>query len=76
MYDNYQVVKDAPGLLRDPVSKAIINTNVKDLLDHRKKKALHRQSLLAIQTHELRINNIEESINDIKRMLQLLLAEK
>jgi len=64
-------IKDEPGLVRDPVSKAIQNTDLFALQEHRRKK---------LQTIEQinRLNNLEKDFEEVRlkvnRMEEILIA--
>lgn len=64
-------VKDHKDLLRDPYSKAIINSNTNALLEHRRAKSF-AQSMV---DNTNRINTLENDLKDIKNLL-LVLVEK
>lgn len=71
-------VKDERGLVRDPVSKAIIRTDYDSLQEHRKKKAIMRQSIEnsgKVDALDKRINNIEQQISEIKQMMIQFLSK-
>ena len=61
-------VKDHKDLLRDPYSKAIINSNTNTLMEHRKAKSF-AQSMI---DNTNRINSLEKDLKDIKNMLSML----
>ena len=64
-------IKDEPGLVRDPVSKAIQNTDLFALQEHRRKK---RQNVEQYN----RLNNLEKEFEEVKlkvnRMEEMLIA--
>lgn len=66
---NYAKVKDNLGLIRDMDSKAILNIDTQALQDHRKR----RQAALM---QSRRLDNLEQSVAEMKQMLQILIKDK
>ena len=66
------LVKDNPKLYRDSHSKAIINTDLNALKEH---KAKLKMATDVIQNNQ-RLNKLENDISDIKSMLQALINKK
>lgn len=64
-------VKDHKDLLRDPYSKAIINSNMNALMEHRKAKSF-AQSMV---DNTNRINSLENDLKDIKNLLTMLVDQ-
>jgi hypothetical protein len=64
-------VKDHKDLLRDPYSKAIINSNTTALIEHRKAKSF-AQSMV---DNTNRITSLESDLKDIKKLLMLLVEK-
>lgn len=62
-------VKDEKALVRDMDSKAILNIDVQALQDHRRKKQ-------AALMQARRLDGLEQSVNEMKQMLQQLLQNK
>lgn len=72
-------VKDERGLVRDPFSKAILNTNRSALQEHRKKRDMLKKTV--VQRNELNnvieeVNSIKTELNDIKILLEQLINRK
>jgi L-serine deaminase len=68
---NYLPVKDHPGLVRDPVSGAILNTDNAALAAY---KARKKQAVaIAAQTEE--IANLKADVAEIKDLLRQLLGK-
>lgn len=65
-------VEDRPDLARDPVSKAILSTDLNLLQEHRKKMAMMK-SLLNNQTE---IEQLRSEITEIKSLLKELISKK
>lgn len=76
MTDNYLKVIDAPGLLRDPHSKALLNTDVSALNEHRKKKRAMAAILNNSRELESRVDELSSKINNIESLLKQLLEKK
>ena len=66
------IVKDHPGLFRDPRSKAIINEDKKGYNRYLLDKSLKEKN----EQLEKDINNMRNDINDIKSLLVELLNKK
>lgn len=58
-----------PGLIRDPVSGAILNINKNEIATARKAKAVVRKN-------QSKIEQLENDISDIKNILLRMLEEK
>lgn len=69
--NDFAKVKDYKGLVRDMRTKAILNTDHEALINHRKNK----NALKDMMNNSQKISKIEEEIDDIKKML-LILIEK
>ena len=65
-------VKDFPGLVRDPNSKAIINTDQSAYNEHMQKK-LVKNNMINMNNE---INNLKQSVNEIKDLLTKLVEKK
>ncbi len=76
MTDNYLKVIDAPGLLRDPHSKALINTDVSALNEHRKKKRIMSSILNNSKELESRVDELSSKMNNIESLLKQLLEKQ
>lgn len=60
----YKVV-DAPGLLRDPHSKALISADVSALNDHRRKRKHIKDMIVKNNDLETRVKVLEELVNKL-----------
>lgn len=76
MTDNYLKVIDAPGLLRDPHSKALLNTDVSALNEHRKKKRAMAAILNNSKELESRVDELSSKMNNIESLLKQLLEKQ
>ena len=65
---NYYKVKDNPGWVRDPRSKAIINNNDESFKEYKNKKLLHTK----VNELSTEFKEIKQSINEIKQMILML----
>lgn len=61
----YYKVVDAPGLLRDPHSKALISADVTALHDHRRKRKLMKEMVTKNQDLETRVKVLEDLVNKL-----------
>lgn len=59
------IVKDHPGLVRDPESKAIVNENKEAFKNYMKEKHIRDRNIQL----EKEINNMKSDINEIKTLL-------
>lgn len=66
------IVKDHPGLIRDPNSKAIINENKDAFKNYLKEKHLRDRNVQL----ENEINNMKSDITEIKFILRELLNKQ
>lgn len=65
-----------PNLVRDPVSKALLNTDTSSLLEHRKKREMYKQlhdSASSINKINSEIDNLKHEMLEIKSMLVALI---
>jgi hypothetical protein len=69
MHNNLLKVIDAPGLYRDPNSKAIIAADPSALLEHRKKKAIMASILNKNKAVEEEISELKKQVSDIQQTL-------
>jgi len=65
-------VKDYPNLVRDPKSKAIINMDSSGY-NERKQKILANDKMINMNNE---INNLKQSVDDIKILLQQLIKRQ
>mgnify|MGYP001185418011 FL=1 len=65
-------VKDFPNLTRDPNSKAIINNDQSAYNEHMQKK-LVKNNMINMNNE---INNLKQSVNEIKDLLTKLVEKK
>ena len=68
----YVKVEDAPDLVKDLRSGAVLNTNVQALEAYRKR----REKLNKTEQLENRVTTIENTLNELKSLLVAVLAEK
>jgi hypothetical protein len=66
--DKY-IKTDVEGLVKDPISGAVLNVDNNALENYRKQKQNVLKADLAIE----RLDKVENDLNDIKQMLQQLL---
>jgi hypothetical protein len=76
MTDNYLKVIDAPGLLRDPYSKALVNADVSALNEHKKKKRAMHAILNNSKELEARVDELSSKMDNIEIMLTKLLEKQ
>jgi ppGpp synthetase/RelA/SpoT-type nucleotidyltranferase len=75
MTDNYLKVIDAPGLLRDPYSKALVSADSAALQEHRKKRKALVDVINKNKELEEKVEFVLSKLNSIESIL-LKLAEK
>lgn len=63
-------IQDSPDLLKDTVSGAVLNTNVKALAAYKAK----RNFISKVDTLEQRVSSMESSLTEIKQLLIAALA--
>jgi hypothetical protein len=68
----YVKVENAPDLVKDLSSGAVLNTNVQALEAYRKR----REKLNKTEQLENRVTTIENTLNELKSLLIAVLAEK
>jgi hypothetical protein len=69
---DYFKIEDAPDLVKDTRSGAILNTNVRALEAYRKK----REKLDKVDRLEIEVNSIKQNIDELKSLIIAVLAEK
>jgi len=69
---DYLKIEDAPDLVKDTRSGAILNTNVRALEAYRKK----REKSDKVDKLETRVVSLEQTINELKSLVIAVLAEK
>ena len=69
---DYLKIEDAPDLVKDTRSGAILNTNVRALEAYRKK----REKSDKVDKLETRVVSLEQTINELKSLIIAVLAEK
>ena len=69
---DYLKIEDAPDLVKDTRSGAILNTNVRALEAYRKK----REKSDKVDRLETRVVSLEQTINELKSLIIAVLAEK
>lgn len=68
----YLKIEDAPDLVKDTSSGAVLNTNVQALEAYRKR----REKLNKVDTLENKVASLEDTINELKSLVIAVLAEK
>lgn len=68
----YLKIEDAPDLVKDTSSGAVLNTNVQALEAYRKR----REKLNKVDTLENKVASLEDTINELKSLIIAFLAEK
>ncbi len=63
-------IEDSPDLLKDTVSGAVLNTNVKALMAYKAK----RNYISKVDNLEQRISSVESNLTEIKQLLIAALA--
>jgi hypothetical protein len=69
---DYLKIEDAPDLVKDTRSGAILNTNVRALEAYRKK----REKSDKVDRLETEVNSIKQNIDELKSLIIAVLAEK
>lgn len=64
-----------PDLVRDPYSKALLNTNTAALQEHRKRKQQARAAVARVDALETDVASLKESMTKIEAMLQYLVSQ-
>ncbi len=59
-------IANEPDLVRDPVSKSIMNTNIFALQEHRRKKRQYAQQQNRINTLEMQINELSNRLKELE----------
>ena len=70
-------VKDEKGLARDPYSKAILQTDLKQLVEHRRRKSAFRnlaQEASKVKVLEERLDKQDKEIAELKEMVAKLVS--
>lgn len=70
MNRDYVKVKGSPGLVRDPHTNAILNTDP-SILMRRKQKTIAQQKEKALED---KINSLEKDLSEIKDLLKKLVS--
>lgn len=68
----YLKIEDAPDLIKDMSSGAVLNTNVQALEAYRRR----REKLNKVDTLENKVASLEETINELKSLVIAVLAER
>lgn len=74
MHNDMLKVESETRLLRDPVSRAIINTDDEGYNAYINRREKRRAMENALAKHDDDINNIKQELGDIKQMLSILVA--
>lgn len=72
---DYIKVEGHSNLKRDPQTNAIINDNMKDYNEYKKRKQIKSKEINKIQNMEDDLDRIKDDINDIKSLLKELINE-
>lgn len=72
----YLKVKDYPGLVRDPVSKAIISVDQQARKNYINQKTIAEVSASSINEVKQEVGELKNELSEIKSMLTLLLSDK
>jgi cell division septum initiation protein DivIVA len=75
MTDQYLKVIDAPGLLRDPHSKAIVAADSDALLAHRKKKQAMRAILNKNTELKQEVDQLKDQLQRLESIVSSLVAK-
>jgi len=70
MTDRYVKVKGSPGLVRDPVTNAILNVDQSVLMKQRHRNAVRQKEILL----DDKINRLERDLSEIKDLLKKLVS--
>ena len=69
---NYLKIEDAPDLVKDTNSGAVLNTNVQALEAYRKR----REKFSKVDELENKVVSLEQNINELKSLIVAVLAER
>jgi hypothetical protein len=69
---NYLKIEDAPDLVKDTNSGAVLNTNVQALEAYRKR----REKFSKVDELENKVVSLEQNINELKSLIIAVLAER
>lgn len=69
---DYLKIEDAPDLVKDTKSGAILNTNVRALEAYRKQ----REKSGKVETLETRVKSLENTLQELKSLLMAVLTER
>jgi predicted site-specific integrase-resolvase len=72
MTDQFLKVIDAPGLVRDPHSKAIIAADSSSLMEHRKKKQAMMALINKNKNLEKEVDDLKDRLSNIESLLQTI----
>ena len=71
-------VKDEKGLERDPHSKAILQTDVQQLMEHRRRKQLMKKMLddsNKVKSLEDKVEQQSKELSELREMMSSLLSQ-
>jgi TolA-binding protein len=68
-------VKDAPGLVRDPYSKAIIATRDDSLLEQKKKRRIMIETIKKNKELQQQVDDMHERINKLEELIKLAIGK-
>lgn len=69
---DYLKIEDAPDLVKDKVSGAVLNTNTRALEAYRRQ----REKLGKVDKLEMKVETLQQNINELKSLLVAVLAER
>jgi hypothetical protein len=72
---DYIKVKGHEGLIRDPQTNSIINTNMSEYQEYISRKKVKNEEQQKIQNLESDVANIKDDLNEIKFLLRSLVNE-
>lgn len=72
---DYMRVKGHDGLIRDPNTNSIINTNMSEYQEYVSRKKLKIEENQKIQNLESDVANMRDDLNEIKFLLRSLINE-
>ena len=68
-------VKDNPGLFRNSKTNNIVNRNQREYMEYQKKKRMDQIKKENEASKEVRINNIENDLSELKGLVKTLIEK-
>jgi len=68
-------VKDNPGLFRNSKTNNIVNRNQREYMEYQKKKRMAQIKKENEASKEVRINNIENDLSELKGLVKTLIEK-